>query len=88
MANESAPVAARPDGRARAVIENIAPAVNDGRFAIKRAIGERVIVEADVFTDGHSWSPAAAFQARTATMRCVAGCCTATRAQLNGPRPK
>ncbi len=41
------------DGRARAVIEGIAPAVDDGRFAVKRIVGDRVMVEADCFTDGH-----------------------------------
>jgi starch synthase (maltosyl-transferring) len=41
------------DGRARAVIETIAPAVGDGRFAVKRIVGDRVVVEADCFADGH-----------------------------------
>jgi len=43
----------RADGRLRAVIENVQPQVDAGRFAIKRALGDRVAVEADVFTDGH-----------------------------------
>lgn len=42
-----------PDGRRRVVIENITPCVDDGRFAVKRALGEEVVVEADVFCDGH-----------------------------------
>lgn len=37
----------------RAVVEGISPAVDGGRFAIKRIAGEPVIVEADCFTDGH-----------------------------------
>ena len=41
------------DGRIRVVIENIAPAVDGGRFPIKRAVGETVVVEADCFADGH-----------------------------------
>lgn len=41
------------DGRKRAVIESVQPEVDAGRFAIKRTLGEKVIVEADVFTDGH-----------------------------------
>lgn len=41
------------DGRKRAVIENVTPQVDMGRFPIKRAIGEKIAVEADVFTDGH-----------------------------------
>ena len=41
------------EGRVRAVIEGIAPAVDGGRFAIKRIAGDQVTVEADCFTDGH-----------------------------------
>ena len=41
------------DGRVRAVIENVQPAVDGGRFAIKRVIGDTVVVEADCFADGH-----------------------------------
>ena len=37
----------------RVVIENITPRIDCGRFPIKRTIGESVVVEADVFTDGH-----------------------------------
>ena len=37
----------------RIVVENIAPAVDAGRFAAKRVVGESVSVEADVFADGH-----------------------------------
>jgi starch synthase (maltosyl-transferring) len=38
---------------ARVVIEDISPAIDCGRFPIKRVTGEDVIVEADVFADGH-----------------------------------
>jgi starch synthase (maltosyl-transferring) len=41
------------EGRARAVIESIAPQVDGGRFAVKRIVGDRVEVEADCFADGH-----------------------------------
>jgi starch synthase (maltosyl-transferring) len=41
------------EGRCRAVIENVTPQIDAGRFPIKRAVGEIVAVEADVFTDGH-----------------------------------
>jgi starch synthase (maltosyl-transferring) len=37
----------------RVVIENITPRIDCGRFPIKRTLGESVVVEADVFTDGH-----------------------------------
>src|SRR5215831_2334014 len=48
--------AAQPDvrtGLRRVVIENVKPQVDGGRFAIKRTPGEKVVVEADIFTDGH-----------------------------------
>ena len=41
------------DGRNRAVIERVRPCVDAGRFPIKRTVGGTVIVEADIFTDGH-----------------------------------
>jgi starch synthase (maltosyl-transferring) len=41
------------NGRSRAVIEAVHPEVDGGRFPIKRVVGESVVVEADVFADGH-----------------------------------
>lgn len=41
------------EGRQRVVIEGVAPEVDAGRFPIKRTLGETVVVEADVFVDGH-----------------------------------
>ena len=41
-----------PDRR-RVVIEGIRPQVDGGRFPIKRVVGDEVLVEADVFADGH-----------------------------------
>lgn len=52
-ARTSASASTPPDGRARAVIENVTPAVDGGRFAVKRVAGDRVVVEADCFADGH-----------------------------------
>ncbi len=40
-------------GQARLVIENMKPEIDDGRFPIKRVVGDRVVVEADIFADGH-----------------------------------
>lgn len=40
-------------GRRRVVIENVSPEIDAGRFPIKRTVGEQVVVEADVFADGH-----------------------------------
>ena len=37
----------------RVVVEAVAPEIDGGRFAIKRTPGEQVIVEADVYADGH-----------------------------------
>jgi starch synthase (maltosyl-transferring) len=41
------------EGRVRAVIENLRPCVDCGRFPVKRVVGESVEVAADCFTDGH-----------------------------------
>ena len=41
------------DGRRRVVIEAVSPEVDAGRFPAKRAIGETVTVEADVFASVH-----------------------------------
>ncbi len=40
-------------GRCRVVIEDVKPEINGGRFPTKRVVGERVVVEADIFADGH-----------------------------------
>ena len=37
----------------RIAIESITPNVDDGRFALKRTVGEPITVQADVFMDGH-----------------------------------
>ena len=37
----------------RVVIENLYPEIDGGRFPIKRIVGERVVVTADIFADGH-----------------------------------
>jgi len=36
-----------------AVIENLQPLIEGGRYPIKRVVGEDVAVEADIFKDGH-----------------------------------
>ncbi len=41
------------DGRRRVVIEDPTPAIDGGRFPIKRTIGDLVTVEVDAFSDGH-----------------------------------
>jgi starch synthase (maltosyl-transferring) len=66
------------DGRIRVVIENVVPAIDGGRFAIKRVVGDTVEVEADCFADGHDmvacallWRRADETQWRNMTMRSV-----------------
>ncbi len=41
------------DGRQRIVIENVRPNVNCGTYPVKRVKGEKVIVSANIITDGH-----------------------------------
>ncbi|HKD36972.1 MAG TPA: maltotransferase domain-containing protein, partial [Pirellulales bacterium] len=40
-------------GRRRVAIEAITPAVDCGRWSLKRVQGDRITVEADLFADGH-----------------------------------
>ncbi len=35
------------------VIENLQPLINGGRYPIKRIVGDDLVVEADIFKDGH-----------------------------------
>ncbi len=41
------------EGRKRVVIEGVYPQIDCGELPIKRVVGEKVVVEADIFTDGH-----------------------------------
>jgi starch synthase (maltosyl-transferring) len=41
------------EGQKRVVIEAVEPEIDGGRFPVKRVCGESVVVEADVFADGH-----------------------------------
>src|SRR5919198_5486949 len=41
------------ESRTRVVIAGVQPAIECGRFPIKRTVGEKVVVEGDIFTDGH-----------------------------------
>lgn len=42
-----------PRSRPRVQIENVQPELDAGRFAIKRVVGETVVVEVDAFAEGH-----------------------------------
>jgi starch synthase (maltosyl-transferring) len=41
------------DASRRIVIENVAPELDCGRYAVKREVGDRLQVEADIFKEGH-----------------------------------
>ena len=41
------------DGRRRVVIEAVRPELDGGRYPVKRTLAETVVVEADIFADGH-----------------------------------
>lgn len=49
----------KPDNFKRVVIEDVRPEVDAGQFPAKRVIGERVVVQADIFCDGHDRPSAA-----------------------------
>lgn len=41
------------DGRKRVCVENLQPVIENGRYPIKRVVGEEVRVTADIVADGH-----------------------------------
>src|SRR5688572_15633718 len=41
------------EGTKRVVFDNVKPEINCGKYPVKRVVGEKITVEADVFTDGH-----------------------------------
>lgn len=41
-------------GRNRVVITNVSPQLEHGLCSIKRCLGDAIVVEADIFTDGHN----------------------------------
>jgi len=53
LRREATPRMKDREGRWRTVIEGVKPEIDGGRFAIKRTVSEEVVVEADIFTDGH-----------------------------------
>jgi starch synthase (maltosyl-transferring) len=53
----------------RVVVEGVTPDVADGEFPAKRTVGEDVVVEADVFADGHDAVAAALMWRRAGARR-------------------
>lgn len=43
----------KTEGKKRVIIEGVKPEIDGGRFPVKRTVGESVVVEADIFADGH-----------------------------------
>ena len=41
------------EGRERIVIESVTPQLDCGRYPVKRVAGDQLVVEADIFSDGH-----------------------------------
>lgn len=41
------------EDRRRVAIEHVAPEIDGGRYAVKRVLGDTIVVEADLFADGH-----------------------------------
>ncbi|HYF56402.1 MAG TPA: maltotransferase domain-containing protein, partial [Salinarimonas sp.] len=52
-ADAAAGASRAPTGENRVVIEAVSPEIDGGRSPAKRVVGDRLRVEADVFTDGH-----------------------------------
>ncbi len=46
------------------VIERIAPELDGGRYAVKRVVGDQLLVTADIFAEGHDLLDAALLVAR------------------------
>ena len=46
-------IAAKLEGRSRVVIEGVQSEIDHGEYPIQRVVGETVVVEADIFADGH-----------------------------------
>jgi len=41
------------NAQARVVISGVTPEIEAGRLPVKRTVGEKLVVEADIFADGH-----------------------------------
>ena len=41
------------EGRRRVIIARVSPELDCGRFPVKRIVGDELVVEADIFADGH-----------------------------------
>ncbi len=53
----------------RVIIENVSPEIDNGKFYIKRVAGEKVMVKADIFGDGHDAIRASILHKRTGDLK-------------------
>ncbi|MEO5986647.1 MAG: alpha-1,4-glucan--maltose-1-phosphate maltosyltransferase [Candidatus Limnocylindria bacterium] len=53
------PAAGAIGSRRSVIIERVAPEIDGGRHAVKRVVGDRLLVTADIFADGHDLLDAA-----------------------------
>ena len=51
--NPASPQLFRGEWRQRVAIEHVQPELDGGRYPIKRVVGDTILVEADLFADGH-----------------------------------
>ena len=51
IAASSQPI--KDERRQRVAIEHVEPEIDGGRYPIKRVVGDTIVVEADLFADGH-----------------------------------
>ena len=54
-----------PEGRHRVIIEDVRPEVDNGRYPVKRVVGDTVQVSAAIFSDGHDHVAARLLYKRT-----------------------
>ncbi|MGL5097927.1 MAG: maltotransferase domain-containing protein, partial [Planctomycetia bacterium] len=55
------------EGRQRVVVRAVRPTIDEGRFAVKRVVGDWIQVEALIFADGHEDLAAAVYFRREGT---------------------
>lgn len=51
--NQEPPQPTMGERRQRVAIEHVEPEIDSGRYPIKRVVGDTIVVEADLFADGH-----------------------------------
>ncbi|MGI8658627.1 MAG: alpha-1,4-glucan--maltose-1-phosphate maltosyltransferase [Candidatus Limnocylindria bacterium] len=55
VTTDAEPGAGEIGNRRSVTVERIAPQVDEGQYAVKRVVGDRLLVTADIFADGHDF---------------------------------